>query len=295
MRLDIAGAAARMHAAEPPCQDGTCAFRPSGASVSSCLSPAVLRVRPVRSALLVALAVALAGCFTLRSTIAVRPDGSGTLTEALALSGPALAMMGDGEAPLSTPAALRSRAARLGEGVTVVRSDTAGGVRTTVYAFPSVAGLRYTLPDNASESADVAQVAGAPPLVTFAFDPAATSGTATSGAATLHIIIPEPPAGNAPVPDSAAVAGAVQRLPLVRVLLGGARATVEVVAEGEAVEGERATTLLDLSFDALLDLVARNPELGTRAAPPLDEIRRLADGRAGLTVRAPGTTTVRFR
>lgn len=248
-------------------------------------------MRPVWSALLVALAVALAGCFTLRSTIAVRPDGSGTLTEALALSGPALAMMGDGEAPLSTPAALRSRAARLGEGVTVVRSDTAGGVRTTVYAFPSVAGLRYTLPDNASESADVAQVAGAPPLVTFAFEPAAAPGDA----ATLRIVVPEPPAEDLPVPDSAAVAGAVQRLPLVRVLLGGARATVEVVAEGEAVEGARATTLLDLSFDALLDLVARNPELGTRAAPPLDEIRRLADGRAGLTVRSPGTTTVRFR
>ncbi len=275
--------------------DGTRAFHRAGASVSSRPSPAVSPVRPVRSALLVALAsalpVVLAGCFTLRSTIAVRPDGSGTLTEALALSGPALAMMGDGEAPLSTAAALRSRAARLGEGVTVVRSDTAGGVRTTVYAFPSVAVLRYTLPDNASESADIAQVAGTPPLITFAFEPASASGAA----ATLRIVVPEPAAAAWPAPDSAAVAGAVQRLPLVRALLGDAHATVEVVAEGEAVEGEQTTTMLDLSFDALLDLVAQNPELGTRAAPPLDEIRRLAEGRAGVTVRAPGTTTVRFR
>ncbi|HEX8386136.1 MAG TPA: hypothetical protein VF576_08135, partial [Rubricoccaceae bacterium] len=152
-------------------------------------------MRPLRSALTAAVVVAtaavLAGCFTLRSTITVRPDGSGTLVETLALSGAAARMADDPEAPLGTPAALQARATALGPGVTLVGTDTAGTVRTTTYAFRDVAALRYRFPDNASESADVAAAAAAPPLYTFAFERPAAAGEP----ATLRVLVPEPAGG----------------------------------------------------------------------------------------------------
>ena len=248
----------------------------------------------LRHVLLAALAVGLAGCFTFRSTIRVGPDGSGTVTEMLVLSGPARTVIGGAAAPLSTPAALAVRAARLGEGVTVARSDTAGGVRTTVYAFPDIARLQFRMPDNASEAADVAAVANVPPLYTFAFEPAASGG-----AATLRIVVPEPPRVPEPPAGAPADSAAANGLALARVLLGDARATVEVVVDGEALDTAAhdgpATTLLDLVFESLFDLVAEHPALMAYADPPLDEIRRLGAGRDGIAVQAPGTVAIRFR
>jgi hypothetical protein len=255
-------------------------------------------VRALRSALAVAspalLAVALAGCFTFRSTITVRPDGSGTVVETLALSGPA-ARMGD-EAPLSSAAALRTRATALGEGVTLVGTDTSGMVRTTTYAFRDLAALRYRLPDNAAEAQNVAAAAGQPPLYTFAFERPA----GPDGAATLRVLVPESPASETAPPDTAALAQAARGLEFARVLFGDARATVDLVVAGEIdatdvplVDGR--ATLLDLAFGPLFDLVERHPELATRQAPPLDEVRRLGEGREGLVVQRPGTFAVRFR
>ena len=248
-----------------------------------------------RLALSAACAVALCGCFTFRSTVSVRPDGSGTITETLALSGPALAMMRSGEAPLSTAEALLARAARLGPGVALVHTDTLGGVRTTVYAFERIAAVRYSLPDNATEPDDLAAVADVPPLYTFGFEPG-TGGEP----AVLRIVSPAAP--DAPdtaltAVDSAAVS---QSLDVARVLVGAARATVEVVVEGApAAEGETAgaatTTLLDLPFGPLLDLVGRHPELAAGTSVPLDGVRRMLRGTEGITVQPPGTTTVRFR
>ena len=240
-----------------------------------------------RFALAVVCAVALCGCFTFRSTIAVRPDGSGTLTETLALSGPALTMMRGGDAPLSTAEALLSRAARLGDGVTLVHTDTLGGARTTVYAFRDIAALRYRLPDNASEPEDIAAVAGLPPLYTFAFD-AATASTP----ALLRITTPDGPDDAFAPADTAAVA---ESLVMTRVLMADARVTVEVVALGETVEGAATTTLIDLPFGPLLDLVERHPELASAASVPLDGVRRRLGPADGLVIQVPGTTTVRFR
>ena len=240
-------------------------------------------------------AAALCGCFTLRSTIAVRPDGSGTLTETLALSGPALDMMRGTDAPLSSAEALLSRAARLGDGVTLVHTDTLGGVRTIVYAFRDVAGLRYRLPDNAAEPADVAAVAGVPPLYTFAFE-AATGQTP----AVLRIVTPDGPPDEAVAVDSAAV---VESLVMARALMGSARATVEVVVLGEPEAedgtalgaGAATTTLIDLPFGPLLDLVERHPDLAATQSVPLGAMSRRLTGAEGLVVRPPGTVTVRFR
>ena len=241
-----------------------------------------------RLALSAACAVALCGCFTFRSTVSVRPDGSGTITETLALSGPALAMMRSGEAPLSTAEALLARAARLGQGVALVHTDTLGGVRTTVYAFRSIAAVRYSLPDNATEPDDLAAVADVPPLYTFGFEPGAGGEPAV-----LRIVSPEAPDSAPTAVDSAAVS---QSLDVARALVGDARATVEVVVEGEpAGEGEGATTLLDLPFGPLLDLVGRHPELAAGTSVPLDGVRRMLRGTEGITVQPPGTTTVRFR
>ncbi len=239
----------------------------------------------IRIALAAALAVALSGCFTFRSTIAVRPDGSGTITETLQLSGPAARRMQGDAAPLSSAATLLARARRLGAGVTLVRTDTLGGIRTTVYAFQSVARLHYTLPDNATEAADLAQVAGAPALYTFGFAPA-SGGTP----AELRVVVP--PAGPpAPAGDSAAVAQAAQGLEMARLVMGDARLTVEVVAAGAAPQ---TATLLDLPFGPLLDLVEKHPALAARSALPLDDVRALARPGDGLTVAPAGTVTLRF-
>lgn len=274
---------------------------PFGSPAAPPVSQIPLAGRPLRSVLAVLIAtgcaVALGGCFTLQSTITVRPDGSGTVVETLALSGPAVSMADDEEAPLSSEAALRARAAGLGEGVTLVSSDTSGAVRTTTYAFRDVAALRYRLPDNAGEAEHVASTAAAPPLYTFAFEPA----LGPDGAAVLRVVVPETDPADLAMPDSATVAQTMQGLSFARMLFGDARATVSLVADGETVETDaavhdgRTTTLLDLAFGPLFDLVEQHPELATRQDPPLDEIRRLAGGREGLTVQAPGTVTIRFR
>lgn len=239
----------------------------------------------IRTALVVALAVLLGGCFTFRSTIAVRPDGSGTITETLRLSGPAARRLQGDDAPLSAAATLRARAQRLGDGVTLVRTDTLGGVRTTVYAFRSIAALRYTLPDNATSADEVARASAVPPLYTFAF-------TRTAGGAPAEVRVLVPPAGPpAPAPDSAAVAQAAQGLEMARIVLGDARLTVEVVAAGAA---PRTETLLDIPFSRLFGLVERHPALATRTTLPLDDIRALAQPGDGLIVQAPGTLALRF-
>ena len=240
-----------------------------------------------RFALAAVCAVALCGCFTFRSTIAVRPDGSGTVTETLALSGPAREMMRGSDAPLSTAEALLSRAARLGDGVTLVHTDTLGGMRATVYAFRDIAGLRYRLPDNATEPEQVASVAGLPPLYTFAFEPAAGDAPAV-----LRITTPDGPADDLAPADTAAVA---ESLVMTRVLMADAHATVEVVALGEPAEGAATTTLIDLPFGPLLDLVARHPELASAQSVPLDGVRRRLTPADALVIQRPGTTTVRFR
>ncbi|HEX8299830.1 MAG TPA: hypothetical protein VF594_11780 [Rubricoccaceae bacterium] len=240
-----------------------------------------------RLALFAVSTVVLCGCFTFRSTVAVRPDGSGTITETLALSGPALAMMRSGEAPLSTAEALLARAARLGDGVTLVHTDTLGGVRTTVYSFRTIAAVRYSLPDNATEPADLAAVADVPPLYTFGFERATGRGPAV-----LRIVTPDAPDEAPAAYDSAAV---VQSLAVARVMVGEARATVEVVAEGEpAGDGATTTTLLDLPFGPVLDLVERHPVLAASASIPLEGLRRTLVGTEGITVHPPGTTAIRF-
>ncbi len=240
----------------------------------------------IRIALAAALAVALGGCFTFRSTIAVQPDGSGTITETLQLSGPAARRLQGDDAPLSSAEALLARARRLGAGVTLVRTDTLGGVRTTVYAFQSVAALHYTLPDNASAPGELAQAASTPALYTFGFTPAAGRTPAE-----LRVVVP--PAGPlAPAADSAAVAQAAQGLEMARFVMGDARLTVEVAAAGTAPAPP--VTLLDLPFGPLLDLVGQHPALATRSALPLDDVRALARPGDGITVAPPGTVVLRF-
>lgn len=252
--------------------------------------------RWLQPALAAALGLAAAGCFTFRSTITVRPDGSGTLTETLALSGPALRMVQAGDAPLSTPDALALRALALGAGVTVARSDTAGGVRTTVYAFEDIRALEYRFPDNAT--AETGPGAAVPPLFRFAFRPADAPGEPVA----LGVLVPTlPETAPAAAPDSAALARAVASASVLRVLMGDARATVELVVDGATVDSDadlrvgNTTTLVDLVMGDVLGVVEANPALSMRSLPPLDDLRRLGAGRGGIAVQAPGTVTVRFR
>lgn len=252
-------------------------------------------MRALHFALVALLAAALAGCFTFRSTITVRPDGSGTIVERTTLSGPALAALADDPEALYSEAALSARATALGPGVAFVGAseDSAGAVQTATYTFADVSALAYRLPSNASSPETLAAEAATPPLATFGFERG-------PDASTLRVVVvPEPPDGlSAPTETTD---DAHTRLDFLRVLFGGATLAVEVVAGSEMVETDatytdgQTTTLMDIAFGDLFDVVEAHPELMTRAIPPLGEIGRLADGRAGLRVQPPGTVTVRFR
>lgn len=250
-------------------------------------------------ALFLALALPLAGCFQMASTITVRPDGSAVVRDSVSLSGmAALALRegdGKGEGGIDK-AQLRARAEALGPGVTLVALDEREDGFTAVYAVPDVAELRYTLPDlPLGEDSQDETIADEGLNLRFAFDPGRPAG--------LRITVPEdepaPPSDDAPL-TAAEQAEAEQGLRIARALLGDVRVRVVVDVAGDIVETDAAyvdgstVTLFDLTFDALFDVVQENPALMTEAEPPFDRLRPLLAGREGVRLQGPGTVTVRF-
>ncbi len=237
---------------------------------------------------LIALAVGLAGCFQSLSTLTVRADGSATLVEVVALSDAALGFMaGAADSSRTDRAELEARAAALGPGVTLTDLRETDDGYTATFHVPDVRTLRLTMPDapmgSRSDSSSSAPF-------TFAF----RRGPA-GGAHALDVIVPAPPPA---APDTAAADPERQRqgLAMARMLLGDARLTLRVEAEGTVEQTDlRDDTVLDVQMGALLDLLAEHPHLAGAQQPPLDEIARLSEGVEGLHVTPPGTYTVRFR
>lgn len=110
----------------------------------------------LRIAALVAVAVLSTGCFRVTHTLSVKPDGSGTISQTIAMSeavmkqaGAMMAGQGSSGAIFPTEAKLREDAAGMGEGVRFVSSTpyTAGGFEgvTAVYAFDDLSKLKLNM------------------------------------------------------------------------------------------------------------------------------------------------------
>ena len=231
----------------------------------------------------------LAGCMDVDVRIAVKPDGSGTVTERIAMKGPMAQMLrsmesGEGEGFLNREKA-ESHAAELGEGVTlqsiteVPESDGMGGV--AVYAFEDITKLRMNQnpmdgKDPMGEGNDPAD--GKPePQMRFAFDPGPP--------AVLTVVLdqratikkrgggskskPAPATKQGEKPDPTAE----KMLAGIKEMMKGLRISTSVEVAGNIVEtnasyrdGNRIT-LVELEFDKLLEL---DPDKAAALQPGAD-------------------------
>ncbi len=256
----------------------------------------------MRVVLALLLVPALAGCFTLASTITVRPDGSGTIRDSVAVSGiGALAFQDpedDKDGGLVDKARLQARAAALGEGVTLMGMEETESGYVALYAFPDVRALRYAAPnlplgedDNAKTIADEAFD------LSFDFE--------EGDPATLRITVPdnEAPAsddGPAAEPTAQEREQAQRGIEMLRALLGDAHVRLALVLDGDVVETDAAVidgstlTFVDIVFDELLDVMEEHPELMRGDEPPTHHLQTLLAGHEGIAIQPPGVVTVRF-
>lgn len=263
----------------------------------------------MRAALVLALGLALTGCFQIHSTITVRPDGSAVVEDRIELSGMMAEMMmaadEGGKGSGVNKARLQARAAALGEGVTLLGVVESGTGYTARYGVPDVRVLRFTTADpDLGDDPDAPTVADEAVDLTFDFEPGET--------ATLRILVPESggPEADDPGADDPGADGeneetdpaeTARNLRMARALLGDARMTVAVVLDGEVVETDAAyadgatVTVFDVLFDTLFDVVEERPDLLRGNAPPFDELREVVGDRDGIAIQPPGTVTVRFQ
>lgn len=103
------------------------------------------------------------GCLRITHTVAVKPDGSGTISQVVAMSDTFMKQMGgmmaaQGGSMLPTEEKLKSEAPKWGEGVRFVSSTPykEGGFEgiTAVYAFDDIAKLNFNMEEIASGAID---------------------------------------------------------------------------------------------------------------------------------------------
>ena len=257
-------------------------------------------MRCLRLLFALVLAPTLAGCFTIASTLTVHTDGSATLRDAIDLNGIGALAFAEEDGPgLVDKARLQARAEALGEGVTLIGVEEREGGFTAIYAVPDVRTLRYTMP-----SPPLGEDEGAETIADDSFD--FTFGFEDGALAQLAILVPEQTVTSDTVDDAPELTDEAQiqarrGLEMARALLGDARVTVEVVLDGDVVETDAqfaegdTVTLVDLSFDAVFDVMDEHPELMGRQSPPIREVQALLDDREGIEIQQPGTVTVQFR
>ncbi len=255
----------------------------------------------MRAALLsLVLLPALAGCFTIASTITVRPDGSGVIRDSVSVRGlGALAMEGEDKADgeLVAKAQLQARAAALGDGVTLLGMEATETGYVAFYSFPDIEALQYVAPDiSLGDDDDAKTVTDEALTLSFDFEPGDT--------ATLRITVPDEAQEATGTPGveqtDAERAEAAQGIRLMRALLGDAQIRVAVVVEGDVIETDAAfadgpaITVVDLVFDDVLDVMEEHPELIQPDSSPVGQLQALLAGREGVAIQPPGTVTVRF-
>ena len=265
---------------------------------------------PVRlpAVLACAAALALGGCFTLDAEIEVRPDGSGTVSETVRLTGIARVFL-----PRDTAAAvydderLQARADALGAQLASVEPRGRDGYRA-VFAFADINQLVYTLGRDAvavggADSADVP-----PEALAFAF---AQEADSLGGGAVLQVFGP----GAAAAPEAGALAPLSPRaLARVQSSLSALRFAFEeadvrvalrvagAVAETDATHADGAALVLaHVRLADVLDHLDARPEaaerLGFGTAPSATAAADLLarDDLPGITVERQEAVTVRYR
>ena len=252
---------------------------------------------------LVALAVALSGCFQMSSVLTVRPDGSATLRDEVTLSGFALLALeeaaseeGKASGEMFDRTMFEDRAAGLGADVEVASVEAGADGYVVTYAVPDVRGLRYSPPSIPDDGEDDGPVADNLDL-SFLFEP--------GDPAVLRVMVPKPrPDEGKPDADAADDAGdpdeAARMIGMLRSFFGDARMTVAVAVEGTIVETNAAfadgstVTLFDLPFAAVFDVMAEDPTLASTSPDDAAMMERLAEVE-GVSLETPGTVRVAFR
>ena len=245
-------------------------------------------------AVLLALLPALAGCFTIASTVTVRPDGSGLVRDSIELQGFAALALAEAEGGIADKDRLRARALTLGEDVRLVGVEELPTGYVAVYAFPNVRDLAYHVPDVPLGDDDDETVADDALDLAFEFEPGAP--------ATLRIAVPDEAAAPDSVltePTAEELAEAAQAARLLQAMLGDARLTVRVVVDGAVTETDAAfadgssLTMLDLPLKALVGILEERPGLLESDGPP-GGLAELLAGSEGVSIQPPGVVTVRF-
>lgn len=249
----------------------------------------------MRRLLALSVALVLSGCFQSATVMTVRPDGSATIRDEITLSGMALIAIAEETAgsddALFGEEQTAARLSTLGDGVRLESFEAREDGYTAVYAVDDVREI--TLGPPSSGAAD----ATGGLAVTFGFDPGDPS--------VLRVVVPKPERGKPSPPsddaDSADEdAEALRMLGMMRSMFSEAQLSVAVEVEGEVVDSSAPTldgtrlTVLDFSFDALLDAMEENPELAAATNDPMaqmDQIREIE----GVEMLRPGTVRVRFR
>ncbi len=260
-------------------------------------------------AILVLLPALLASCLKFETTVRVKPDGSGTITERFLMSKDIIAMFAEmapeGEAfKVLDEAQLRADAEDYGAQVRFLSAEPLetdfGQGYLARYGFTDINQLEVDtnagrkIPDNEAGADEAEQ--GEPELVRFTL-----KGT---GPAELlvHWPIEEPAAGadQKPAEETAAEAPGAEELEMMKEFLGGMRMTMHVEVEGEIIEtnatyrdGARVT-LLDFAFDDLLADEKALQAMAQQEPESLSDLKLLLEKIPGLKFEVESEIRIKF-
>ncbi len=267
----------------------------------------------------------ITGCFSIETVVHVNKDGSGTVTEKMlmgrmfveqmkAMASQMGSMGGDaagGGFALLDEEKLRARAARMGEGVSLVKAEPVSNAKgegyKALFAFTDVRKLRLNQnPGDVMPSSPGEEAPPAEEFIVFAFDAGSTS--------ILKITMPEESddegagesmtddesfggmdEGEVGNPDDEAMAEQM------KMMFKDMRISMAVEVEGEIVdtnashrEGSRIT-LMELDFGKLLENPEKFEALQSAEGQNLQEVKKLMEDLPGIKVELNPELKVSFR
>jgi hypothetical protein len=254
----------------------------------------------LRTAVVLAAALASSACFQMTTVLKVNADGSGTIDHRMLYSTAALAQLrqfaalgGRGQMdPLSEQQA-RDMAATIGPGVSYVTSTPlntpAGQGRESTYAFTDLTQLRISTQPAAPGGISIKTPGFSTQAETVTF-----SLTREPGAnPVLHIHVPEPN-----FLDALATPAAQGQIAMIKTALAGARVLLVAEPAGTLVktsspyvDGQRVT-LLEVDLDEILKDETLLPRL--QASKTNDKAKAILQSATGLKINLDRDITIEF-
>lgn len=219
-------------------------------------------------------ALFLPGCLQSETTVILQKDGSGTIVEQTTLGAQALGMLEQfaamGGAEAKDPVAemfsaekARTKAAKMGEGVTFEKSEpltigTSKGARVT-YKFADINKLKVSPGDGMSDMSPMAGAPGAPAK------PEQKPVTFTYAGGKLTVTMPEPekPAADAPKPEKPEGMPDMENNPqaeaMMKQMMGDMKMSFKIVVEPGIAETDathrdgKTITLMEMEMGKLLE------------------------------------------